>query len=159
MIYCPGKFQARILLFYSDIVQEMVDSDNEKFEDLYKFLKKEAVLFMADLFKKYIGFYRNGYLIDDFVRFVYDKKLISAQLDIRRNYLFPQTGISQKQQLQDEKNVRQVDICDKLRTYQLQLMDALLALVEIFANVCAFGDRAEDFKKLLSEVGVLESAM
>lgn len=56
----------------------MVDSDNDKFEDMYKFVKKESVLFMADLLRKYIGFYRNGYLIDDFVRFVYDKKLISA---------------------------------------------------------------------------------
>jgi len=77
-IYSPGKLQTRLLLYFSDIISEIIDSDNEKFEDMFKFVKKETVLFLADIFKKFISYYRNGYLIDDFVRFVYDKKLINA---------------------------------------------------------------------------------
>eukprot|EP00347_Sterkiella_histriomuscorum_P009052 403342709 len=159
MIYYPGKLQTRLLLFYSDVIQELVDSDNDKFEDLYKFVKKEAILFMADLLRKYIGFYKNGYLIDDFVRFVYDKNLISAQLDLRRNFLFPPMNQSQKQQQLDEKNIKQVDICDKLRIFQLQIMDSMLGIIEIFSNICAFGDRADEFKQLLNDAGMLEYSL
>jgi hypothetical protein len=32
-----------------------------------------------------------------------------------------------------------------------RILDSLLALVEIFANISAFGERADDFKKLLNE--------
>ncbi len=67
-----------MLLFLSDIIQELIESDNDKFEDISLFVKKETVYFLIELFHRLVGDYRFGYLIDDFVRLVYDKKLIAA---------------------------------------------------------------------------------
>ncbi len=58
-------------------MQEIVDSDNEKFEDLCLFIKKETVIFFSEIFKRLVEFYRHGYLHDDFIRQVYDKKVIN----------------------------------------------------------------------------------
>ena len=35
----------------------------------------------------------------------------------------------------------------------------MLAIVEIFANISAFGERADDFKKILNESAVLETSL
>lgn len=41
-----------------------------------KFIKRETVLFLVELFKRLLKIFREGYLHDDFVSLVYDKKLI-----------------------------------------------------------------------------------
>lgn len=38
-------------------------------------------------------------------------------------------------------------------------MDALLAIVEILSNLAAFGDRADEYKLILNEEGVMETAI
>ena len=73
-----GRLQTRLLLFYADIINELVESGNEKFEDLTKFIRKETVLFMAELLKRLLHFYKNGVLIDDFIKIIFDKKIIAA---------------------------------------------------------------------------------
>jgi hypothetical protein len=35
----------------------------------------------------------------------------------------------------------------------------MLAIVEILANISAFGERAEDFRKILNDAGVLEASL
>jgi hypothetical protein len=50
----------------------LVESENEKFEDLFKFMKKETVLFFAELFKHLYKFHKEGYVNDDFVRLLFD---------------------------------------------------------------------------------------
>lgn len=52
-----------------------MQSDNDKFEDLFKFIKKETVIFLAELFKSLLKFQKDCYLNDDFVRLVFDQKL------------------------------------------------------------------------------------
>jgi hypothetical protein len=85
----PTKLQTRLLLFYSDVIEELINSNNEKFEDMLKFIKRETVVFMIELLEKLVVYYKNGFLIDDFVRVLYDKKIIAAQLDIRRTFFYP----------------------------------------------------------------------
>jgi hypothetical protein len=41
-----------------------------------KFIKKETVIFMAELLKSMLKLHKEGYLHDDFVRLVFDTKLI-----------------------------------------------------------------------------------
>ncbi len=89
MINGPTKLQTRLLLFYSDVIEELINSNNEKFEDMLKFIKRETVVFMIELLEKLVVYYKNGFLIDDFVRVLYDKKIIAAQLDIRRTFFYP----------------------------------------------------------------------
>ena len=78
VIYSPGKLQTRLLLFFSDVLQEIVDSDNEKFEDVSLFIKKDCILHLTCVLRRLVDHYRHGYLVDDFVRLVYDQKLIAA---------------------------------------------------------------------------------
>ncbi len=39
------------------------------------------------------------------------------------------------------------------------MMDSLLAIIEIFANLTAYGDRADFFKYILNENNVLETSV
>lgn len=40
--------------------------------------------------------------------------------------------ISISQQEKEQRKMSQIDMCDKIRTYSMQIMDTLLAIVEVF---------------------------
>ena len=54
MLNAPSKLQTRMLLFYSDVIEELIEANNEKFEDLLKFIKKETVIFMIEIMTKIV---------------------------------------------------------------------------------------------------------
>ena len=152
----PSSLQTRLLLLYSDIVNDVVESDNEKLEDLTKIIGKETVVFLAQVFIRVLYYYKQGVLVDDYVKLVFDKKVIMAQLEIRKNYLYPPQNMHPKQMEIENQKQEQVDISDKIREYSLNMIDSLLAITEIFANVTSFGDKADYFKYYLNETGILE---
>jgi len=50
---------------------------------MFQIVKKEAIMFMVELFKSLQKFHRTFYMNDDFVRLVFDKKLLDQQTDMK----------------------------------------------------------------------------
>lgn len=95
--------------------------------------------------------YKDAQCEEDFVRILYDhEKIIKPQLEARRLYLNPPPKkLSQAQVEKEQRKQYQLDMCDRIRECSLLIMDALLALVEIFQNLLSHGESAQYFKEVM----------
>ena len=58
-------------------------------------------------------------MVDEFIRILYDKKIVNAQLDIRRSYMYPSTAQNPGSQADDKFKLKQIDISDQIRQFSL----------------------------------------
>jgi hypothetical protein len=50
-------------------------------------------------------------------------------------------------------------ISDEIKTSHLRTMDGMLGIIEIFSNISAYGETAEQFRDILNNAGILEQCL